>query len=253
MPTIHRFYLPTEPVRGDALALTGREAHHALDVLRLGEGDTLIVQDGAGNEFHCAIRSHSRTRVELAVKKKKFTPAPPCSVTLLAAIPKGKIETIVEKATELGVTRIVPLLTERTVVQIKPADASGKVEKWRQVAIEAIKQCGSPWLPEIKAPVTPAQFLARAEKFDLPLIACLQPGSRPARALFQSYETERGHSPKSVSIWVGPEGDFTPEEYAAIEAAGALPITLGPLVLRADTAVMYCLSVVNHELQSSRD
>jgi 16S rRNA (uracil1498-N3)-methyltransferase len=249
MPSIHRFFLPDAAQR-TPLALTGREAHHALDVMRLRRGDALTILDGAGNQFSCEIATTSRERVVLTVKEKKFTPPLPCAITLLAAIPKGKIEDIIEKATELGVTRIVPLLTERTVVQIKPDEAAGKLEKWRRIASEAIKQCGSPWLPQIDLPVTPAQFLARAEKFELPFIASLQPDSRHPHEHFQTFQAAHQRRPSSIAVWVGPEGDFTPEEYAAVQAAGTQPITLGPLVLRADTAAIYCLSVLNYELQS---
>lgn len=252
MSGLHRFHLPPAATPDSPLALTGREAHHALDVLRLRPGDAVTILDGAGHQFLCEITSSTRSRVSLAVKEKKFTPAPPCPVTLLTAIPKGRIETIIEKATELGATRIVPLLTERTVVKIKPAGAADKVEKWRQVAIEAIKQCGSPWLPQIDSPLTPAEFLARRENFELPLIACLQPGSRTPREYFQEFQTKHQRLPRSACVWVGPEGDFTPEEYAAVQSAGAQPITLGPLVLRADTAAIYCLSVLNHELQNEK-
>jgi 16S rRNA (uracil1498-N3)-methyltransferase len=248
MSVIHRFYLPPAAAPGEALALTDREAHHALDVLRLRPGDPLVVLDGAGHECRCVIRSSGRKRVELTVQEKKFTAAPPCAVTLLAAIPKGKMEIIVEKATELGAARVVPLLTGRTVVHIDPAGAEAKVEKWRQVAIEAIKQCGSPWLPEITRPMTPAQFLGRGEKTDLSLIACLQPGSRHPRESFEAFRAAARRLPQTLCVWVGPEGDFTPEEYQSIQAAGAQPITLGPLVLRADTAALYCLSVLNYEL-----
>ena len=250
MSSIHRFYLPDAAQR-TPLTLTGREAHHALDVMRLRRGDALTLLDGAGHQFICEIATTSRERVTLTVTETKSTPPLPCAVTLLAAIPKGKIEAIVEKATELGAARIVPLLTERTVVQINPSEAAGKVEKWRRIAIEAIKQCGSPWLPQIEPPLTPQQFLSRQEIFELPLIASLQPGSRHPRELFKSDRTERGRMPKSVTVWVGPEGDFTPEEYDVIRAAGTLPITLGPLVLRADTAAIYCLSLLNCEFNSA--
>jgi len=250
---MNRFHLPDAALQAKSglLALTGREAHHALDVVRLRQGDTVMVLDGAGHRFLCDITATARNRVDLAVKESFVTPAPPCSVTLLAAIPKGKIEIIIEKATELGATRVVPLLTERTVVQIKPADTAHKVDKWRQVAVESIKQCGSPWLPQIEAPVTLQEFLEHDESFDLPLVASLQTGSRHPREVFQDYRIRQNRLPQSVAVWVGPEGDFTNAEYAAIAAAGAQPISLGPLVLRADTAAVYCLSVVNYELTAS--
>lgn len=251
MASIHRFHLP--PGAEGALALTGREAHHALDVLRLRPGAPVVVLDGAGHEYQCEIRGVSKNRAELAVLQKKFTPPPPCQITLCQAVPKGKtMETIVEKATELGAARVVPLLTERTVVQLDAGEAASKVEKWRQVAIEAIKQCGSPWLPHIELPVTLPALLKRPETFDLKLVASLQPDSVSPREHFQDFRAAQQRQPASVGVWVGPEGDFTSEEYQAIQAAGARPITLGPLVLRADTAAIYCLSVLNYELQSAR-
>ena len=125
-----------------------------------------------------------------------------------------------------------------------------KAAKWQLISIEAIKQCGSAWLPRVEPPLTPSQFFARNEGFDLPLIASLETGSRPAREYFRDFQAKHGRMPGSVCVWVGPEGDFTPAETEAIKAHGALPITLGRLVLRTETAAIYCLSVLNYELQS---
>jgi 16S rRNA (uracil1498-N3)-methyltransferase len=170
---------------------------------------------------------------------------------LLQAVPKGKImEAIIQKATELGVFRIVPLVSERVVPQIEDEMSAHKVERWRFAAIEAIKQCGSAWLPEIEPPTTLSRFLARAESFELPLIASLQSGSRPARDYFRAFQVKLGRMPQSVCVWVGPEGDFTPAETDLIKGQGVLPITLGLLVLRTETAAIYCLSILNYELQS---
>ena len=246
---IHRFYLPDAAQR-DPLTLSGREAHHALDVMRLRRGDAINLLDGAGNLFICEIATTSRERVMLTLKEKKSTPPLPCAVTLLAAIPKGKIEDLIEKATELGAARIVPLLTERTIVQIKPEEAAGKVEKWRRIASEAIKQCGSPWLPKIEAPVKLHDYLARRETFELSLLAALQADRRHPRDCFAAIRAALGRAPQTAAVWVGPEGDFTPEETAAIRAAGATPITLGPLVLRADTAAIYGLALPNCEFNA---
>ena len=249
MSSTHRFYLPDAAQR-DPLTLSGREAHHALDVMRLRRGDVLTLLDGAGNQFNCEIATTSRERVVLTLKEKKFAAPLPCAVTLLAAIPKGKIEDLIEKATELGAARIVPLLTERTVVQIKPEEAAGKVEKWRRIASEAIKQCGSPWLPKIEAPVKLQDYLARGETFELSLLAALQADRRHPRDCFAASRAALGRAPQTAAVWVGPEGDFTPEEVAAIRAAGATPITLGPLVLRADTAAIYGLALLNSEFNA---
>jgi 16S rRNA (uracil1498-N3)-methyltransferase len=160
------------------------------------------------------------------------------------------MEAIIQKATELGAFRIVPLLSERVVARFDDREAARKVEKWRLVAKEAIKQCGSAWLPTVELPLTLAQFLAREESFELALIASLEGGSRPARECFRAFEAEHRRLPQSVCVWVGPEGDFTPAETEAIKSHGVLPITLGRLVLRVETAAVYCLSILNHELLS---
>ena len=162
------------------------------------------------------------------------------------------METIVQKATELGAHRIVPILSERVVAHLDNDTSETKAEKWELTAIEAIKQSGSPWLPRIEKPITLKDFIARGEKFELPLIASLRSDTRHPRELFEGFIGERGRLPKTVCIWVGPEGDFTPAEMAEIRTAGAWPITLGRLILRSETAALYCLSILNYELQSPR-
>jgi 16S rRNA (uracil1498-N3)-methyltransferase len=249
---MHRFYLPPDQCRDRVLLLDDRESHHALHVLRLQPGDRAVVLDGAGAELSCEVAKTSRREVSLNVLERKNIPPQPFHITLLQAIPRGKIlESIIQKATELGATRIVPLLSERVSFRLESAeDASRKRSKWQQVAVEAIKQCGSAWLPQVELPVTPADFLTRKEPFDLPLVAALSPGANHARKFFQEFEQAHQRKPVSVSIWIGPEGDLTPHELETIQASGARPITLGPLVLRSETAAVYCLSILNHELQS---
>jgi len=248
---MHRFYLPPLQAKEATLFLTGREAHHALRVLRVRRGERVTVLDGAGQELLCEVQGFDRDKVCLTVLERHAHPALPCQITLLQAVPKGKIiESIIQKATELGAARIIPLLSERVVLQLAGQDAAHRVAKWRLVALEALKQCGSAWLPQVETPLTPQQFLAREEKFELPLVASLQSDSLPARQYFQAFLARHGRLPRSVGVWVGPEGDFTPAEMTAIKAAGALPITLGPLVLRVETAAVYCLSILNYELQS---
>jgi len=246
-----RFYLPPDRCRDSTLILADREAHHAVRVLRLRQGERVVVLDGAGREFLCEARACSRAKVELAVRQTNFIPAPRYQITLLQAIPKGKaFENIIQKATELGVFRVRPLLSERVATELDGATAQRRTAKWRVTAIEAIKQSGAGWLPRIDAPVALRAFLARGEKFDLTLIASLQPDGRPPRQWVNGFIEERKRLPESVGVWVGPEGDFTPAEMSAIRSAGALPITLGPRVLRSETAAMYCLAVLNYEFES---
>jgi 16S rRNA (uracil1498-N3)-methyltransferase len=248
---MRRFYLPPEECKGGMLMLSGGEAHHALHVLRARPGEQVTILDGAGQEVLCEVEATERSRVRLKILERKVDAALPCKITLCQALPKGKIiESIIQKATELGVSRIVPLLSERVVADIDKKGAQDKQRKWQGAAIEAIKQCGSPWLPQVSLPATPADFLAHAERADLALVASLQPGSRHPREYFNAFRQKHQRAPKSVQIWIGPEGDFTADEVGKIEQAGTLPITLGPRVLRTETAAIYCLSIVNYELQS---
>jgi 16S rRNA (uracil1498-N3)-methyltransferase len=248
---MNRFYLPPEQCRTATLSLTGSEAHHALHVLRVCPGDEVAVLDGGGSEYRCAIQQAARDHLSLTVIEKRSVPPHTCQLTLVQALPKGKlIESIIQKATELGVARIVPLIAERSIVQLDPREAAAKVPKWQAVAIEAIKQCGAPWLPRVETPLSPRQFLERKEPIELWLVGSLQPDSRHPRTAFGAFRQQFGRMPKSIGVWIGPEGDFTPGELAAIQAAGAFPITLGPLVLRTETAALYCLSILNYELQA---
>jgi 16S rRNA (uracil1498-N3)-methyltransferase len=251
---MHRFYLPPEQCKDNTLLLTERESHHALHVLRVRDGERLMVLDGAGQELLCEAQKQAQEQLTLTVVQRSFVPPLPYQITLLQAIPKGKIiESIIQKATELGVHRIVPLLSDRVTTQLDDENAASKAEKWRLTAIEAIKQCGSAWLPEIEAPVAPKEYLARGEKFELPLIASLQSDRRHPREYFKTFYRENQRLPKTACVWIGPEGDFTPAEMNAVKSMGALPITLGRLVLRSETAAIYSLSVLNYELQSNYD
>ena len=264
---MHRFYLPPEQCNGEVLRLEGREAHHALHVLRVKRGEPVIVLDGRGREFFCEITDASRAAMMLHVKRKNSVPPPSSRITLLQAVPRGKIiESIIQKAVELGAQCVVPLLTERVVTQLDGNEGANKREKWQQIAIEAIKQCGAAWLPEIATPATVENFLARsgvsaerrksdggflpkaATPFDLQLVGSLQSGRRHPRECFQEFQTRSGRLPQSVAFWIGPEGDFTVDELKMIEASGASPVSLGPLTLRVETAAIYCLSILNYEL-----
>jgi len=154
---------------------------------------------------------------------------------------------MVQKATELGAARLVPLLTERTVIHPDPGGSAHKIAKWRAVAIESIKQCGNPWLPTIEAPVPLTTYLARQEPFELRLVASLHPGAQHPHASFEHFRQQLQRPPSSIALFVGPEGDFTPAEIDALITADAIPITLGRLVLRSETAALACLVLSLHE------
>jgi 16S rRNA (uracil1498-N3)-methyltransferase len=246
---MHRFFVPPAGCRGEAIVLTGDEAHHAARVLRLTAGTPVTVLDGAGTELRCDIVSTDRRQVRLAVRQRMVHPAPACAVTLAAAVPKGRtMEWIVEKATELGAGAILPVLTARTAVRLDDAEGEAKRARWERTAVEAIKQCGNPWLPAVQRPQPLAAALAQTRAAELSLVASLQPGAALPRACFENFRARHRRPPRSVALWIGPEGDFTGGELAALFDAGAQPVTLGNRVLRCETAAVAGLAVVHSEL-----
>ena len=245
---MHRFHIPPGTANGAEATLSPEESHHAIRVLRLGTGDAVTLLDGAGVEARGSLIAADKRAVRVGVRERIVHPPLPCVVTLLQALPKGRLmDTIVEKATELGAARIVPLLTENTVSRPDEEHAASKLEKWRTTALEAVKQCGNPWLPRVEPPVSFADFLRRGERFDLAIVASLHPGTRPMRAVFAEFQARKNRRPASVTVWVGPEGDFTAEEMAALVSNGVQPITLGSLVLRCDTAAVATLALALNE------
>ncbi len=242
---MHRFYIPPAAWRPDRLALDPAETHHATEVLRLGLMDRVVVFNGAGAEATAEIVRLDKAGASLRLIQSSQTAPLACAITLAQAVPKGKnMDLIVEKATELGAVCIAPLLSERTVVHAAPEEGERKAQKWQRVAIEAAKQCGQNWLPTVPRPRSPREFFAAAERFDLMLIASLQPGAQPLKRIL----AETPQKPARVLILVGPEGDFTPAEISLALSHGCRPVTLGPIILRTETAAIYCLSVLSHEL-----
>jgi len=246
---MHRFYIPHSQWNAEPLQLDAAEAHHALDVLRLKIGDCVIIFNGIGTEASAEIFAIGRNSVDVRILNQAKSHPLACAITLAQAIPKGKnMDLIVQKATELGAAEIVPLLTERTVVQVDGGDLAKKQQKWQAVAIEAAKQCGQNWLPTVAKPQTLKEFFHANPRYDLLLIASLQPDARHLKQVLKETREVSGKQVGSVLVLIGPEGDFTPAEISLAKGHGCLPITLGPIVLRTETAAIYSLSVLGYEL-----
>jgi len=265
---MHRFYIAPHEWNPDALILSGPEAHHCRDVLRMTRGDKAVLFNGRGREITAEIVDLERGKVRLRKLHESNTPPLRCRITLGQAIPKGKnMELIVQKAVEIGASEIAPLISERTIVDLDEKEAKQKQAKWQQVAIEAAKQCGQNWLPHVHAPRKLKDFFVDvatglrpvgpnektshsdvATSFDLRLIGSLQPDALHLKKILGQYASEHRALPESVLMLIGPEGDFTPAELALAKSHDCLPITLGPVVLRVETAALYCLSVLSYEL-----
>ena len=242
-----RFYIPPHAWNPDRLLLDSSEAHHAVDVLRMKVGDRATVFNGEGWEAEVEITKAARQGVELRRTGLQKSSPLKCRITLGQAIPKGKnMELIIEKATELGAAGIAPILSERTIIRGSEDDHIRKQHKWQRVAIEACKQSGQNWVPKVHVPRNPKGLFDAGERYDLLLIASLQNDARALKAVLNACGEK---PPGSVLVLIGPEGDFTPAELALAKSQGCCPITLGPIILRTETAALYCLSVLNHELQ----
>jgi 16S rRNA (uracil1498-N3)-methyltransferase len=272
---MHRFHLA--PNDWSSATLTGSEAHHAGNVLRLQPGDRVVLFDGRGREATAEITGLDSAAVQLRILQEAVTPPLRARITLAQAIPKGKnMDLIVQKAVEIGAAEIFPLLSARTVVQLDPESAAQKQTKWQTVALEAAKQCGQNWLPQIHLPRSPNDFFRdlapapvaavyhrrsaapenerqrsqrAATGYDLRLIGSLQPGAQQLKKILADYaQGHEGTRPERVLMLIGPEGDFTPAEIALARSHGCAPLTLGPIILRVETAAIYCLSILSYEL-----
>jgi len=248
---MHRFYVADAENLSASLSLDGAEAHHAADVLRVRPREEVLALDGAGHEYRCEVVRVSRGHVALRLLERRASAPAPFRLTLFQALTKQKsMDLIVQKATELGAHRLVPVCCDRSVVKLTAREADDKVVRWQALAIEAMKQSGAQWLPQIDRPIPLLEAVGRCKDFDLCFVASLRPETRHPRARFAAYRAEHGYGPNRLAVWVGPEGDFTPVELDAICCSGAVPMTLGPLVLRSETAALYCLSVLSYELRA---
>ena len=267
---MHRFYIAPEDWNPDSLVLGEAEAHHARDVLRLRAGGRVVVFNGRGHEITAEIAKVTSGEVVVRKMYEARVPPLPCRITLAQAIPKGKnMDLIVQKAVEIGAAEVTPLISERTIVHLEAKEASQKQAKWQQLAIEAAKQCGQNWLPTVQTPRTPKEFFLNVEAgvspaqnsrmqparlplqksgSELRLIGSLQSDAVHLKTVLADYEREHHARPASVLMCIGPEGDFTPAELNLARSNGCRPITLGPIILRVETAAIYCLSVLSYEL-----
>jgi 16S rRNA (uracil1498-N3)-methyltransferase len=246
---MHRFYIATENWNVDALALRESEVHHARDVLRLDPGERVVVFNGRGHEITAEITKVTREEIQLRKLHEARMAPLRCEITLAQAIPKGKnMDMIVQKAVELGAAEIAPIISDRTIVHLQDKDAVEKQAKWQQVAIEAAKQCGQNWLPTVQVPRKLSAFFDGVASLQLRLIGSLQSDAMHLKTVLADYEREHRDRPASVLMCIGPEGDFTPAELNLARSHGCRPITLGPIILRVETAAIYCLSVLSYEL-----
>jgi 16S rRNA (uracil1498-N3)-methyltransferase len=239
-----RFYLPAEQWAEAQPSLQEDEARHCAQVHRCTVGQCIQVIDGQGRAAQAEILSVSKQQVALRLAQIQQPPRPH-QLSLCVAVTKGEsFEWIIEKAVELGVSHILPLLTERVIVRLSAADALKKQQKWQRLALEACKQCGQAWLPQVAVPQSLPALLQSTQSISLKLCAALVPDAHAALPPLPKAATH-------AALLIGPEGDFTPTEYQQIFAAGWLPWSLGCFTLRSETAAISSVSVLQYHLQNA--
>jgi 16S rRNA (uracil1498-N3)-methyltransferase len=239
----HRFYQP-DLASGH---LPTEESHHAVHVLRLREGDSAAVFDGRGTEIRVRLKSLDPERVSFETLSTTKTPRPSCRVRFGQALIKpAGMELLIQKLTELGVAEIWPIASERSVS--KPDGEKRISSRWQSIALAACKQSGQNWLPKIPEAAPLDTFLAAPDPAPpiARIIGSLQPEARPLSTLVADAKNQGSLS--AFDVLIGPEGDFSPAEIGRARASGFRPASLGPLVLRSETASIFVAAALHYEL-----
>ena len=239
-----RYYSPSL----DRGLLDAEQSHHCVQVMRQAVGDLFSVFDGQGVEAKARITEIARDQVKFQILAKAASPRPAHPVWLAQALTKPKsMDLIFQKATELGVSDLAPLQSDHSVAQVDEEKAEAKVEKWQKLTIEAAKQCGQNWLPVVHPPRAPKDFVTEVPRGAVKLIASLQHEARPLKAALRE-QLQGLKSGTPIVVMIGPEGDFTPAEIGQARSAGFAPVSLGKIILRAETAAFFALSAIAYEL-----
>jgi len=234
----HRFYTPTDSISGTTIQLGAEESHHLCRVLRLREGETVFAFDGLGQEWECEISASHKSASRLTIRRQLDTPVEsPLQLTLAQALVKGdRFDLVVQKATELGVTRIIPVITAHSEIHRIEERSEQRLQRWQRISLEALKQCRRRRLVSITAPV-PFPALCRELSGRPALIFSEQGG--------QTFPSIIGNS-SGLTLVVGPEGGWSGEEITLATSSGLIPIHLGPRILRTETAAIAAVTLAQY-------
>ena len=242
-----RFFVEPDQVSHDGfITIIGSDVKHMRDVLRMARGDTFIACDSTGTEYNCELEAFlDGNAIGHVLAKRAGETEPLVPVTLLQGIPKGdKMELIIQKNIELGVTAILPVMMERSVVRFKDdKDKDKKWERWNRIAMEASKQCGRLKVPQVHRPMTLKEALARLDPGGLRLVPYENEQDLRLKAVL------RGQTVSSVSFLIGPEGGIAEAELTALRESGFTSVSLGKRILRTETAGFAVLSAIRYELE----
>lgn len=241
-----RFFINSNDIFDDNINITGEDYNHIKKVLRLRVGENITLSDGMGNEYLAEIKGFGDGFANAGIiERYQNITEPPIVVTLYQGLPKSdKMDFIIQKSVELGITRIVPVITERTVVKLDgEKDKAKKCERWNRISQEAAKQCNRGIIPKIEVPVSFKEALRQAKDTALSLI----PYEKETKSTLKQILNKSSNISK-ISVFIGPEGGFTEKEIDEAVNCGINPVTLGPRILRTETAGIAVLSILMYEL-----
>lgn len=244
---MHRFFADPSGIGEKEIRITGTDVNHIRNVLRMRVGEEVLISDGQGKDYRCELLSLEEDVVTAGICWILDGNAElPCEITLYQGLPKGdKMEFIIQKCVELGVSRIVPVNTKRTIVKLDAKKEQARIKRWAGISESAAKQSGRGVVPEITGVKSLAEALKEAQSLDV----CLIPYEL-AKDMAHTRELLTGIRPgMSVGIFIGPEGGFEEAEVAQAMGGGAKPITLGRRILRTETAGMAVLSMLVYLLE----
>lgn len=240
-----RFFVTADNIEDDKISILGDDAYHIARSLRMAVGDGLVVCDGEGMEYSCTLTKIRDEACECRIESQEVsTREPSVYISLYMAFPKGdKLETVVQKAVELGASEIIPFESSRCIKKPKAEKVDKQTARLDRIAREAAKQCGRSKLPTVHAPLGYNEMLKRANEAQLSLFCYEDERATTIR------EAIEGKEFSSLSIIIGSEGGFSAEEAAAAAEAGCTSVTLGPRILRCETAPAYALTAVSYETE----
>ncbi|MBC7236011.1 MAG: 16S rRNA (uracil(1498)-N(3))-methyltransferase [Chloroflexi bacterium] len=247
---MQRFFVSPETLARDPLTLEGPVAYQLIRVLRARPGEHILLLDGSGRAVEAEL-VHVGARTVTAHPLRAFSPAsePHVRVTLYVALPKGKrLEWVLQKGTEVGVTGFVPMITERCVIPRPEEVNEARLERWRQIIREAAEQAGRARLPTLAAVRPFAEVCVAPPEGVLALILSVGERARSLRAALASWQATEWGEIREVRLYIGPEGGFSPQEVALAAERGIRPVTLGPRILRVETAAIVAPALVLYEL-----
>ena len=241
---MNRFFVTKDDISGNTAVITGEDVKHISKVLRMAPGDKVMLCDGEGWQYLAEIASISKDDVSLDIISSEQSKAePPVRITLYQGLPKGdKMELIVQKCVELGISEIVPVAAERCVVRVKPNEFGGKRTRYRRVAYEAAKQCGRGVIPQI-GDITTFKA-ADMTRHDLIVIAYEDEKGTTLKSLLRA-----NAEAKDIAVIIGPEGGLERAEVDMLIQKGGHAVTLGPRILRTETAGMAAVAMILYEIE----